>query len=403
MLDSTPKVKHVIRSRRVEIELILACCGSPLQLSADDSIGQILDSGVDWELLLELMDFHRVALIVGRRLSLVGTSGVPEGILERVRHSQYEATLRALRQTAELLSVLKILQQNDIQVIPFKGPVLATYLYGDLSLRESYDIDLIVHQEDVLPIKRILASVGYLPWAPLAPAQEAAFIRSECVYELRNPDKSLHLELHWKNSKHPSLRFPANFVWDRQRETELGGMRIKTLPPEALLLLLCAHGTKHSWQRLRYVCDIADTVRVAGNMDWKSTLNSAAKLGASCMLLAGLSLAHDLLKAPLSNEILREIQRKPQVQRIAAERFKEIFESPQEQLGYWSILRFNLRSFDNWHGRVRYLIHMLLRPGVQDFQAARLPRFLFPLYPCIRLLRLLRQFTLRTNPAPAGH
>ena len=385
------------------MELILACCRNAGESIVDDAVLQKVNSGVDWNLLLELMDFHSVTPIVGRNLSAIGSSAVPESVLEWVRDSQNTAAIRNLQQTAELLRILKLLHENGVEVIPFKGTVLAKQLYGDLSLRQSCDIDLIVKQRDVLNIKRILASAGYVSSSCLSPAQEAAFIRSACVYELRNRDRDVDLELHWKDSKHPALPFPADFVWSGCRETSFGGIQIKTLPQETLLLLLCAHGTKHGWRRLRHISDVADLVRVSGDIDWARLLGKADQLGARCMLLTGLSLAHQLLGAPVPDEGLRDIWKNPHVKRIVTERSQEVFHSPREAPGYWSICRFNLRSFDNWHGRLRYLTLMVLRPGIQDFKAASLPQFLFPLYPCIRLFRLIRSLKGRPGPTAAFH
>jgi hypothetical protein len=402
MLHATSNRHHTIRGHRSESELILACCQNPWQSIVDDAVLQIIDSGVDWGLLLELADFHAVTLLVGSRLSAIGTSGLPQSVLEQVRYSQYEATKRNLRQTAELLFILKLLHQNGVQVIPFKGPVLARYLYGDRCLRESWDIDLIVQQQDVLSIKRILASAGFVPWLNLAAAQEIPYIRSACVYELRNPDKNLHVELHWKNSKHPSLPFPDYFVWARQQETSFAGTQIKTLSPETLLLLLCAHGTKHCWRRLRYLCDTADLIRVTEHIDWSGLLKTADQLGARRMVLTGLSLAHGLLQAPVPEEILQATRKNPQVQRIAAECSAKVLHGSRQEPGYWDTGWFNLRSFDRWQGRLRYLTHMLFSPGIEDFKATRLPRFLFPLYRGIRLLRLFGQLTLRASSTTAS-
>jgi len=36
----------------------------------------------------------------------------------------------------------------------------------------------------------------------------------------------------------------------RLKVTSLGGVSVRTLSSEDLLLVLCAHGTKHCWERL---------------------------------------------------------------------------------------------------------------------------------------------------------
>jgi Uncharacterised nucleotidyltransferase len=393
---------HAIRDHRSEIELILACCRNPWESTANDAVLQIIDSEIDWRLLLQLMDFHAVTLMVGRKLSISGSSGVPESVLERFRYSENRAARENLAQTAELLRILKLLQENRVEVIPFKGTVLAAQLYGDLILRQSCDIDLIIRQRDVSTAKRILASAGYVSSSCLSPAREAAFIRSACVYELWNRDRNVRLELHWKDSQHPSLPLPADFVWNGCQQASVGGLQIKTLAQDTLLLLLCAHGTKHCWQRLRHISDVAELVRMSGDIDWAGLLRKADQLGARCMLLTGLSLSHELLEAPVPDEVLRDIQKNPQVQRIVVECSEEIFHGRQQEPGYWHICQFSLRSFDNWRCQLRYLTRVLLRPGVQDVQAVRLPRFLFPLYSCVRLFRLVRQLNCaQIPPLPA--
>src|SRR5215469_9116229 len=132
-----------------EVELILACCRNPRLSTADDTVLQSLGSGIDWSLLQELTDFHGVTLIVGKKLSVIGNSLVPESTLERFRYAERRAAVENLMQTAELLRVLELLQRNGVDVIPFKGPILGMQLYGDLVLRQSCDIDVIIRQRDV--------------------------------------------------------------------------------------------------------------------------------------------------------------------------------------------------------------------------------------------------------------
>ena len=391
---------HEGRGCGSEMKLLVACCQSQQDTTEDDSVLQIMKSGIDWNLLLNLMDFHRVTPLMARKLAAIGPAGVPESVLEQVRYGQKRTAIDNLEQTAELLRVLRLLQDEGVKVIPFKGTVLARQLYGDLGLRDSCDIDLIVHQQDILAIKRILAAVGYVPPTCLSPAQEIALISSACVYEVRNQNRDVDLELHWKDSNHRSLAFHPDFVWNGLQKISFGGMQIETLSSEILLLLLCAHGTKHCWRRLRYVCDIADLIKTSKNLNWTKLLRNADQVGARRMVLTGLSLAHDLLEAPVPDEILGSIRASRPVQRIATESSIKIIQNSRKEPGYLSICRFSLRSLDSWRGRIRYLA-MALRPGVRDFETARLPRWLFSLYPCIRFLRLMRHLTSHAKRAPA--
>jgi hypothetical protein len=391
------------RDCRPEMELILACCRNASEPAAEDAVLQKVNAGVDWDLLAELMEFHGVTLVVGRKLSVIGSSRVPKDLLERFRCWEIEAARQNLGQTVELLRIIELLQESGVDVIPFRGMALATQLYGELTLRQSSDIDLIIRRQDVLTVKRILSSAGYAPSSCLSPAQETAFIRAASVYELWNRDRNVRLELHWKDSQHVALPLPDDFVWKGCQLISFGGLQVITLAHETLLLLLCAHGTKHCWQQLRYVSDVAELVRLSRDIDWVSVLRKAAELGARSMVMTGLGLSYQVLGAPLPEEVLRDIRNDRQVQRIVAECSEAFFHGCQTEPGYWRTCQFNLRTFDDWRGRLRYLTRVALRPGIQDFKAASLPKLLFPLYPCIRLLRLIRNLLARPSQAAAGH
>jgi hypothetical protein len=72
--------------------------------------------------------------------------------------------------------------------------------------------------------------------------------------------------------------------------------------------MLCVHGSKHLWERLIWVCDIAEVIRVHHQMDWDLLMQNASKTGAERMLLVGLLIAHTLLDAPVPASILRQAQ-----------------------------------------------------------------------------------------------
>ena len=60
-----------------------------------------------------------------------------------------------------LETVLDALSAKGVTAIPFKGVTLAQAAYGDLSLRECADLDLIVEQASIPQARKVLWSQGY--------------------------------------------------------------------------------------------------------------------------------------------------------------------------------------------------------------------------------------------------
>ena len=92
---------------------------------------------------------HEVMPLLFRNLQLAGPDSVPENILGPLR-TRYEAqAAQARRHAEELVRILPPFEDHEIPALPYKGPALAQRLYGDLSLREFGDLDLMILERDV--------------------------------------------------------------------------------------------------------------------------------------------------------------------------------------------------------------------------------------------------------------
>ena len=78
----------------------------------------------------------------------------------------------------------------------------------------------------------------------------------------------------------------------RMIELEIGGQKVRTFSVEDLLVMLCVHGTKHFWERLSWIVDIARLITVR-TVDWTFLFSLAAKRQSTRVLLLGLFLAHE--------------------------------------------------------------------------------------------------------------
>jgi Uncharacterised nucleotidyltransferase len=377
-------------SSPMEPELVWACCRESPGSGSDRTVARLITPELQWNILSNFADVHGVAPLVYRYLCSSTEVVIPATFLQEVRMAMRCFAARSILMAMELVRVIRLLEAVNVTAIPYKGPVLAQYLYGDMTLRECSDLDLIVKEQDVRQAKESLVEAGYHPAFPFSRSQETAYLRWSCVYELQNSDKRVAIELHWRTRTHPSLALPPDLVWTGLRETLFLGASIKTLSPEALLLLLCAHGTKHKWRQLRSVCDIADLVRAAPELDWDKVLKTANHLGSRRMILIAVCLAHELMKPPVPASVLQEIERDPQIKTITAQLFTSILRGSSEPDDYWSLCRFNLLAYDHWLARLSYLAKVALTPTVEDFASTPLPPCLSPAYPLLRVFRLLK-------------
>ena len=83
---------------------------------------------------------------------------------------------------------------------------------------------------------------------------------------------------------------------------DLNGTEVKTLSAADLLFSLCVHGSRHLWERLGWICDIAELL-ARHTFDWPTLLKRAAQADSDRMFLLGLYLAERLLEAPLPAEV----------------------------------------------------------------------------------------------------
>ena len=97
------------------------------------------------------------------------------------------------------------------------------------------------------------------------------------------------------------------------------------MSPEDLLMVLCIHGSKHCWERLGWICDVAEVVRANPELRWDEIMSRSSACHISRAVLLGLDLAESLLDAPVPELISRAIQNDRGVRRISALIQKRLF------------------------------------------------------------------------------
>ncbi len=157
-----------------EIRLMLAGALTPLQSNEIDRLRELCVQPLDWAGVGQLARRHGLAAILYTNLNRHAPGLIPAGAKDALKKDAQENHQMAMLLYAEIIRLDKILSPAGVSICPIKGPQLSKQLYGDVGLRATRDIDLLISEEQVWPADKILTASGYRrtnPRFPLSPVQ----------------------------------------------------------------------------------------------------------------------------------------------------------------------------------------------------------------------------------------
>src|ERR1051326_5918676 len=132
-----------------QTQLLLCCARATMDPGHASLTQELLNERIDWQRLLRKARQHHVLPLLCKQLSALGVAMMPEPVLKQLRTIFAANRRRNAFLAGELIRIVEIFERSGIPAIPFKGPALAVEAYGDLSLRQFGDLDIIVPKEDV--------------------------------------------------------------------------------------------------------------------------------------------------------------------------------------------------------------------------------------------------------------
>jgi hypothetical protein len=380
---------------RREVELLLACAHIRLRPEASARIRELAGgvTEIDWGWFLKIALRHGVMPLVYRQLSSVCPDAVPSEWMERLRDYFYLNAAHTHRLTEALCEALRLFEDEGIPVVPFKGPTLALSAYGDVALRQFADLDVMVKQEDVRRASVALKGAGYRQQFELTPAQEQAFIASDCEHLFTLDEGRFLLELHWQVARrYFALPFEIERAWTRLVSLQFNGRPTHTFSPEDTLLIVCINAGKDRLVKLAPLCDIAEIVQGEPEIDWNQIVSEAEAMGASRMLFTCLLLAEELLGLRVPKEVRRRFIADSSITTLVGERRARLFRETLETEGVCEKTSFHLNIKDHWKQKWQHLFRYAATSTPEDWNFIKLPDCCFFLYPLVRPLRVANQF-----------
>ncbi|MDP6525616.1 MAG: nucleotidyltransferase family protein [Kiritimatiellia bacterium] len=373
----------------VELQLLVCCIRNPGVMSDENRacIRQLVsEQDPDWHKIISLAERHRVLPFLHDGLRSAKLDDVPSEPWQRI-HKKYlsNAVINAAL-VEEIVRLQELCRAHDIDVLPFKGPILARALYGDITYRTCDDLDFLVRHRDIDRARRVFLEDGFVPHIDMTESEQSRHRSAGWEYMLRHPDMGYLVELDTcTGPRFQEFELPSDEIFEEPVAVHIDNEVVYTVNPEVLLLMLCVHGPRHDWDRLTWVTDILAIWRAFPDMSFERISLRAGELGAKRMLLLGHALAGAVAGSELSGAISEAISHDSKIPGLVEQCIRSW---TRESKVSHSRMRFRLAVRERLRDRVLYVLRIACTPSYGDWKAVRLPRKLYALYYVIRPFRL---------------
>jgi Uncharacterised nucleotidyltransferase len=368
--------------------ILLAACSTLPHDQKQLRLRSVLSTSVGWQEVFALAERHGVQPLLCQALEPLREAIPPKAMqeLEQI----YQTNLhKALLMSRELIRIVHHLRSFDLDVMSYKGAALAEFLYRDVALRQTGDIDLLVRREEFSRVQDALEKIAYVPQVRFSEVEQRAYLKSgyECVFD--GPAGRNILEVQWAiEPRFYSVDFDMDGVFDRAVKVEVAGQEMKTPSAPDLFLILAVHAAKHAWDRLIWICDIARLMRPS-SMDWDWIASRAASLGVLRIVNISMLLAHRLLGAAIPETAGKWFAEDEYSIRFVSRLQQKVMSAADSNVESVSYFRLAMQLRERLSDRLRFATRLALTPGPGEWKAVRLPPRLFPVYRVVRLARLL--------------
>ncbi|MEO8391816.1 MAG: nucleotidyltransferase family protein [Chloroflexota bacterium] len=360
----------------------------------DLMIERLLQEPLDWDYLLQQTARHKVTSLFWHRLH--ANEAIPAEIRRQLKSATHRAGLRGVLLTGEFITISRKFRANEISFIPLKGPVLAAQIYEEVALREFSDLDIMVHKTDLPAAFRLLGELGFNVFESDSSSLPYRDSEHEHHTQFLKPKGKILVELHWSlGQSWYSFAGNTDSFWRGADYAPYLGLSLRVPKREDSLLFLCAHGYKHYWSRLAWICDVSQALLMWHDLDWTYIFEEARHSRMYRVLLLGLFLANDTLAAPLPDRVLEAITANSQLFPIGREIQRLLFSDETIATLDMKKYLFHLHMSESLPDKLAYLRYFLARqltPNSVDKSRVNLPSSLSGLYYLLRVGRLLREY-----------
>ncbi|MBN1552991.1 nucleotidyltransferase family protein, partial [bacterium] len=302
-------------------------------------------------------------------------------------HYRFNA-VRILRFQHETNHILQRFNRFNIPCLLLKGIYLSTFVYPDPAMRSMADIDLLIHQDDLVSAVTELMKIGYRDITDTVHQLHTHFHQT-----FYNESQDIYLELHWLLERPDRFETDMHRLWAEAQAIEFEGEPALCLSVEDLLLYLVIHNTiTHSFHYgLRPLLDIALVMKKL-QPDWKKLLELARQSNATEILLLTTQTVCDLFQLPVPDQIAFNLQDTQQTSSLRQAALRMACKGPEFSPALLSFIH-KLQNAPNTRKKIKLLFRIVSSKSMMSRQSsAEKETFRHRVKPGHRISRLLKTY-----------
>lgn len=389
-------MEHLLSHLPPEQRIVLSCARTRQSEKDIEILQSLLKESPDWEKIIAFAGRHGIFPHLYRTLTTYCEDNLNPDTLEKLEKLFHEIRINSLRMSQKLMNIITRLKESGIAAVPFKGPVLASYAYDSITLRDFEDLDMLIRKEDIHPARQALEQLGYIECRELTGEEETAQLEYGSELHLSNTEESVEIDMHQELlDKLTSPGFDNEGVWRRITTVSFLGAEVPTLSLEDTILYLLIHGGKHLWERIGWLSDIEAIVANADKVDWNWIEKEADKTGNRRFFLVGTYLLEKLVGVNAGAELRTKWSKDQKVGEICLYLLERLFSDETMPQNSIIVIPYLLRMKDDFIGRLRFYLRFITTLNPLDYQFIKLPRPLRFLYYLVRPVRFFCKHILK--------
>lgn len=203
------------------------------------------------EEFIRLIKHHRLDSIFYKAIKEQNVK-LPNDLEVKLSDINKRNKMRMMKLTVELIRIHKFFTENNIDYISLKGPALSQQIYGDYTIRNSRDLDILVKEEDFIKASNLLKLLNYKNNKKFNSINKFNYKEFKFI----NSETKILVELHHRLFNNKYLLPIENQDFSSSQFVKINNINIPILPNKLNFEYIDTHAAAHNWMRMVWSLDI---------------------------------------------------------------------------------------------------------------------------------------------------